>query len=136
MAMTKANECHFAELPQYVVNALAMFIAGDLGSLCEYVTTTPAVLSVLPVVLVLAPGSGAVKSVLQTMHVHINETDTSHGHAVAPWDDMVLEGVSYAVGLYVAAVIWRPVNHRRHVPRARNLDRIQLPERHVFALRM
>lgn len=107
------------ELPGLITNFLGVFIAGNLGSLHEYLTGTPACLSVLPVVLVYAPGSGAVKSMLVGLHASVGDVDMQALVHSNVWGDLVLQGVSYAFGMYLAVVIWRPLNRWRHKARGR-----------------
>lgn len=125
--MQHAQDFGLHEIPPLICNFLGVFIAGNLGSLHEYLTGTPACLTVLPVVLVYAPGSGAVKSMLVAIHVSMHDlTDQVDSvealfHANV-WGDLVLQGVSYAFGMYCAVVIWRPVIRWRHKARG---DRFQ-----------
>merc|ERR1712194_531193 len=101
------REFGLRDLPPLVQNAIGVFIAGNLGSAHEYVTGTPACLSVLPVILVYAPGSGAVKSMLVSVHASVGDVDAKALFDSNVWGELVLQGVSYAFGMYLAVVIWR-----------------------------
>lgn len=103
-----------SSIPAVVIDVSVVFFASTLGCFHEYFTGTPAVVSVLPVVMALAPGSGAVKSILQSVHRY-------HGNTVVVsdlWGSLVLEGLSYAVGLHMAIAMWRPRNFRQARERA------------------
>merc|ERR1712039_894722 len=72
-----ANDLGLPELPPLVCNCIGVFLAGNLGYLHEFVTGTPAILTVLPVVLVYAPGAAAVKSMLAALHNASGDFHTS-----------------------------------------------------------
>lgn len=96
--------------PAVVVNVICVFIAGNLASALEYaVGSPPAMVSVLPLILFLAPGGPCVKSILQGLW-NTQEEGVSHADL---WQGLVLEGLSYAVGLHLAISIWRPMVFRR-----------------------
>lgn len=114
------------DLPPLAINVLASFVIGNLGSIHEYYTDTPACLSVLPVIIVFAPGSGVIKSVIAGVHASLNDPAITHFQANL-WADLIMQGASYAVGSYVAVVIWRPLHRRQYrrkyfVPRDRALE--------------
>jgi len=65
---------------------------------------------------------GAVKSMLTAIHVSMGDTSGQVDNLEAlfhanVWGDLVLQGVSYAFGMYCAVVIWRPVIRWRHKAR-------------------
>jgi len=107
--------------PAVVINVICVFIAGNLASALEYaVGSPPAMVSVLPLILFLAPGGPCVKSILQGLR---NTQDQGVSHADL-WQGLVLEGLSYAVGLHLAISIWRPLvssRARRRVAEVRGV---------------
>lgn len=117
-SLIHAKDWNFVSFPMILINIFGMFIGGNLGSLHEYLTGAPSCISIIPVILMLAPGSGAVKSVLDTL-----QYDLGNGNVVASlWGNLVLDGVAYAVGLYLAAMIWRPFIRKRHIARGINVS--------------
>eukprot|EP00931_Biecheleriopsis_adriatica_P088508 TRINITY_DN62811_c0_g1_i1.p1 TRINITY_DN62811_c0_g1~~TRINITY_DN62811_c0_g1_i1.p1 ORF type:complete len:634 (+),score=76.68 TRINITY_DN62811_c0_g1_i1:25-1926(+) len=101
---------HVVELPAVVVNVIVVSVNAHLGSLHEYLTGTPPILSVMPVIFFLAPGSGTMLCILRTIH-------KAEGDESLPWQDLwaglVMQGLSYAIGLHLATAIWRPMNFKR-----------------------
>jgi len=96
-------------MPAVVNNIITVSLAAHLGSLHEYFTGVPPLICVLPVIFFLAPGSPTFLCVLQA--IHNAEGDAMKGMDL--WSDLVMQGLSYAVGLHLATAIWRPVNFRR-----------------------
>eukprot|EP00930_Biecheleria_cincta_P099704 TRINITY_DN91309_c0_g1_i1.p1 TRINITY_DN91309_c0_g1~~TRINITY_DN91309_c0_g1_i1.p1 ORF type:complete len:624 (-),score=79.17 TRINITY_DN91309_c0_g1_i1:65-1936(-) len=97
------------QLPAIVNNVLVVSFAAHLGSFHEYLTGTPPITVIVPVVFFLAPGSGTMVCILRWIH-------KDEGDAVQPqdlWGDLVMQGLSYAIGLHLATAIWRPLNFRR-----------------------
>jgi len=91
-----------------LVNIIGMFVAANFGCMYEYLTGMPAVTSIIPVLLTLAPGSPVVLNILALMQVEAGVPD-----AKLPSVDAVtylwLLGVSYALGLYMALALWKPL---------------------------
>jgi len=103
------------KLPSFVVDMLGLFIAGNLASLMEYTTGTPVNLSVVPMIIILAPGAPSVMSILGSMQSGYVEGL----HVASFWNNLALQGASYAIGLCLALEIWRPLVHRKNQVRAR-----------------
>lgn len=97
-------------LPGFVTDAIGIFIAGNLGSMIERWCGTPVCVSVVPMIIILAPGWPSVRSVLLGMQQNENVAGVDP-HSF--WTDLALQGVSYAVGLSLALGMWRAWNHRR-----------------------
>jgi len=106
----------YAELPQFVVNALGLFIATHLASLVEYVKGIPVNLSLVPMVIILAPGAPSVESVLASMQVDSNVIGVK---VTQFWTNLALQGVSYAFGMCLALEMWRPILHAHDQVKAR-----------------
>jgi len=85
-----------------IVDFLGLFVAGNLASMGEYITGTPSVLSIIPVSLMLAPGSHVVLAALQPVQVATE--------SVEPFGDLVKQCVAYASGLVIALQIWKPLS--------------------------
>mmetsp|Transcript_92790 Transcript_92790/g.276817 ORF Transcript_92790/g.276817 Transcript_92790/m.276817 type:complete len:592 (+) Transcript_92790:68-1843(+) len=97
------------DLPLVVTNVLTVFLAGTLASLYDFLTAVPASISVLPVICFLAPGAGTLKAIIASLHRAAHDQVDS----ADLWGDLVLEGMSYAVGLHLATALWRPLYLRR-----------------------
>mmetsp|Transcript_73026 Transcript_73026/g.159692 ORF Transcript_73026/g.159692 Transcript_73026/m.159692 type:complete len:330 (-) Transcript_73026:63-1052(-) len=106
------------ELPPTIVNIITVFLSGCLGAIYEYVTGTPKQVALIPVVLILAPGAGAVRDTLGGLHRSVYD-DGPNSHM---WDGLVLESGSYAFGLYLAQAIWRPLIRKRSRSWAREAE--------------
>ena len=99
-------------LASCIVNVVVLIVAGTLAVMLELFNGCPSCISVIPVVLILAPGSGAIKISLGDMQQLNGVADLSIGI----WDDLVLESVSYAVGLYVVLELWKaPLRIKRNL---------------------
>lgn len=98
-----------AQLPAIVNNVLVVSLTAHLGSLNEYLTGTPPIIVIVPVVFFLAPGSGTMVCILRW--IHKDEGDSVQ--LTDLWGDLVMQGLSYAIGLHLATAIWRPLNFRR-----------------------
>jgi len=94
--------------PGYVTDAAGIFIAANIASGFERWKGTPVCISVVPMVIILAPGWPSVRSVLNSMQKteHIDVKPTSF------WTDLALQGAAYAVGLSLALGMWRAWNHK------------------------
>jgi len=128
------KEYGMIELPPLVSNFIGCFIAGNLGSFHEFLSGTPAILTVLPVVLVYAPGAAAVKGMLAALHSASGDLDPKGLEQANVWGDLLLQGVSYAFGMYLAGVIWRPMLRCRHKARARDSSSQELDFRRSFSM--
>jgi len=93
-------------LPSLIVDCIGLFVAGNLASLGEFMTGTPSVLSIIPVLLMLAPGSHVVLSVLESVQ---QEQDVD-GVNVESFQGLMMQGVAYATGLVLALQMWKPLN--------------------------
>ena len=94
--------------PARIIDSIALFATANLAYLYEYCTSSPAILAILPVLLVLAPGSHVVLSILSSV-----QRSASLSVMVEPILDLILQGVAYAVGLALAMRLWRPLLHRK-----------------------
>eukprot|EP00441_Pelagodinium_beii_P035700 CAMPEP_0197652706 /NCGR_PEP_ID=MMETSP1338-20131121/34616_1 /TAXON_ID=43686 ORGANISM="Pelagodinium beii, Strain RCC1491" /NCGR_SAMPLE_ID=MMETSP1338 /ASSEMBLY_ACC=CAM_ASM_000754 /LENGTH=514 /DNA_ID=CAMNT_0043227643 /DNA_START=47 /DNA_END=1588 /DNA_ORIENTATION=- len=111
----------FAQFPSFVADAVGLFIATNLASLVEYLTGTPVNLSLVPMIIILAPGAPAVSSVLQSMQVDAHVASVS---VTGFWTNLALQGASYAFGLCLALEIWRPILHRNDQVKAQQVASI------------
>lgn len=113
--------------PAVVTNVICCFIAGNLASALECaVGSPPAMVSVLPLILFLAPGGPCVKSILQGLR---NTQDQGVSHADL-WQGLVLEGLSYAVGLHLSVSMWRTMvfkRARQRVAAAKTVQGLDMP---------
>merc|ERR1712039_537154 len=87
-------------------NTITVAIAANLGCMHEYYTGTPPIISVLPVIFFLAPGTPTFVAIMR--QIHQAEGDDIRGTDI--WGDLVLQGVSYAIGLHSAKALWRAMN--------------------------
>lgn len=94
--------------PNRIIDSIALFAAANFAYFHEYCTSSPAILAILPVLLVLAPGSHVVLSILSSVQRSANLSVM-----VEPILDLILQGVAYAVGLTLAMRLWRPLLHRK-----------------------
>jgi uncharacterized membrane protein YjjP (DUF1212 family) len=106
-------------LTTFLVNIIGLFVATNLSCLKEFMTGVPAVSSIVPVLLVLAPGSVVVLQVLTLMQIDGNvpiiaEHGTTQGSAnIASY--LWLLGVTYSLGMYLALAIWKPILLKREM---------------------
>lgn len=99
-------------LPKMVVNFLGMLVGGILSNIYEYVTDIPSVVPTIPIVLILAPGSGLVLACLALTNF---ESEISTHNALIPF----LDGVCYTLGWVVATAICRVCLKRKAAARAK-----------------
>lgn len=95
-------------LPARIVDAIALFTASNLAYIYEYFTKSPAILAILPVLLILAPRSHVVLSILSEV-----QRSARLQVLVQPVLDLLLQGVAYAVGMTLAMRLWRPLLRRK-----------------------
>lgn len=102
-------------ISSYVVNVVILFMAGTLSIIWELFNGCPYSISIIPVVLILAPGSGAVKISLTDMQEDGGVTQMGSS-LLGIWDELVLTAVSYAVGLYVVFEVMKiPLSMKRQL---------------------
>jgi uncharacterized membrane protein YjjB (DUF3815 family) len=106
----------YTELPIFVTDAIGLFIATNLACFIEYKTGTPVNLSVIPMIIILAPGAPSVMSILSSMQ---QDLEVSGAAVTGFWSNLALQGVSYAFGLCLALELWRPFVHSKNQVRAR-----------------
>jgi len=109
------------QVPKFVANAIATFLATNLASAVEWWNGTPANLSLVPIMIILAPGQPSVASVLASMQV---DNGVSGVHVTEFWSNLALQGVSYAFGMCIALEIWRPILHSRDQVKAQQVASI------------
>merc|ERR1712166_698990 len=95
----------------------------------------PAVTSIIPVLLVLAPGSKVVLELLSLMQVS-NGVDTISGNSIDIASYMWLLGVTYSLGMYIALAIWKPILVVREVKSTKLLDLVKKEARHRASVNM
>jgi hypothetical protein len=107
---------NFNGLSSFLVNIIGLFFATNLSCFKEYITGVPAVSSIVPVLLVLAPGSTCVLQILTLMQIDAN-VPLSQQQSNQP--DIVtylwLLGVTYSLGMYLALAIWKPILSKREL---------------------
>ena len=91
-------------IASYIVNVITLIVAGSLGVLLELFSGYPSCISIIPVVLILAPGSSSVR-------ISLGDMQYSGGVVVnlsmGIWDDLVLMSISFALGLYIVLEVWK-----------------------------
>lgn len=104
------NNCTLQEytcsLPYYVQVFIVAFAGGFFAILNQLLTGFSRFGSMLAIIFVLAPGAGAVRSVLGAFHR--TEGDMASNFNTL-WESVVFEGVTYAVGFYLAFDLWKPL---------------------------
>lgn len=93
-------------LPTYVLIFVVSFAGGFLAELNELVTGFSKYGTMLNIIFILAPGASAVRAVLGSFHR--TEGDMAANENTL-WESVVFEGVSYAVGFYLAFDAWEPL---------------------------
>lgn len=100
-------------LNQFLNDVIGLFVATNLSCLGEYVTGVPAIPSIIPVLLLLNPGYSVVLHVLavmmETQGVQLKGNDPD----IVTY--LVLLGVSYSLGMYIALSYWKPVLIKRSI---------------------
>eukprot|EP00658_Telonema_sp_P-2_P049750 TRINITY_DN37878_c0_g1_i1.p1 TRINITY_DN37878_c0_g1~~TRINITY_DN37878_c0_g1_i1.p1 ORF type:complete len:153 (+),score=32.85 TRINITY_DN37878_c0_g1_i1:208-666(+) len=86
-------------ISSHVVNVITMFATGTLAVMLELFTGAPSCVSIIPVILILAPGSTAVRISLEDIQHTAHVADAVL--QIGIWDNLVLLSVTYAVGLYI-----------------------------------
>lgn len=94
--------------PGPVTDAIGIFVAANIASGFERWKGTPVCVSIIPMIIILAPGWPSVRSVLDSMQSTAQINVKVHSF----WTDMAMQGAAYAVGLSLALGIWRAWNHR------------------------
>ena len=99
-----------------LINSIAAFVAGSGAQLVEYVHegSLPATISVIPVLFIFAPGSGAVLSLMGQLHRDAG--DMASGSSLL-WESLALQGVTYMIGFYLAQEVWRPAMRQQYSAR-------------------
>lgn len=93
-------------LSEFIVNLLGMFVATNLVCLREYIQGDPALPGLIPILLILAPGSSVLIDVLTVMQSSAGVSGNSSADVVTY---LFLLGVSYCLGMYIALSYWRPI---------------------------
>jgi hypothetical protein len=99
-------------IPSLIVNIIGLFVATNLACLTEYITMVPAVTSIIPVLLVLAPGSVVVLDLLKLIQVDNNVSGVGNEEVTSK---LWMLGVSYALGMYIALALWKPILSKRQI---------------------
>lgn len=107
---------------EFLINIIGLFVATNLACFREFLTGKVATPSIIPVLLVLAPGSVVVLSVLLLMQVSGNVANVSMTTDATSY--LWLLGVSYSLGMFIAMSYWKPLLLRRGVS-SKILDRVQ-----------
>ena len=98
-------------LPGYVQTLLVAIWASSAACFFELTTDAPLWSSLIPVILILAPGAGAVKAVLGSFHRSEGDGESS---TYTLWESLVLEGATYAAGFLIAMEFWLPLLAIKH----------------------
>ncbi|KAK3281639.1 hypothetical protein CYMTET_10580 [Cymbomonas tetramitiformis] len=104
MCMNAVWQRHFPDEESYIANAIVTFVGTNLGCGFEYMTGGSHVQILLPIIVILAPGAGAL---VKVMH-QINGDGTNDA-----WFDLLMQGVSFALGQTLAAELWGPALHTK-----------------------
>jgi hypothetical protein len=104
-----ALQWYAVRLPSYCANAIVMWVAAFCACANEYATGTPTITVLVPVIVVQAPGAGALTSVLNAMNSGVLQATDSASAAIADaWFRLLMMGVTYTLGFTVALEMWRP----------------------------
>lgn len=104
------------KLPSMVINFLGMLVGGLLSNAYEYITDIPAIVPTIPIILILAPGSGLV---LAGLSLAQNEAETSAHNLFLP----ILDAVCYTLGMVVATKVCKLCLRRKAVQRAKGFGK-------------
>ena len=76
----------------------------------------------LAIIFVLAPGAGCVRAILGAFHRYEGDYDSNWSSV---WESVIMEGVTYAVGFYLAFDVLAPIvafaHHGKSPERARDV---------------
>ena len=100
-------------LNEFLVNIIGLFFTTNLCCLLEYTTGRSSIASTIPTLLVLAPGSTAVKDVLLQMQIGAGVYGASNDSDTVTF--LWLLGVSYSLGIHLAMSYWKPFLMKRSV---------------------
>lgn len=104
-----------APIPQLVNDAIGIFVGSNLACALEIFNGIPVVVSIVPMVIILAPGWPSVTSILASIQLNFFANES-----IQPfWTQLAFQGVAYAVGMSIALEIWKPLKHKRNLKRAR-----------------
>ena len=107
---------HTDTISSHVVSAITMFTTGTLAVLLELFTGAPSCTSIIPVVLILAPGSTAVRISLEDMQYSGRVADAVLQQGI--WDNLILLCVSFAVGLFMSLELLKSTLKYKHTLRS------------------
>jgi len=107
------NSVDSVGLSSSLINIIGLFVATNLACLKEFLTGTPAVSTIVPVLLVLAPGSVVVLKVLKVMQIDANVPGETSDSDIVTY--LWLLGVTYSLGMYIALALWKPLLLKRGV---------------------
>ena len=95
-------------LPSYINNAVLFFIATNIAYFFDYLYFYPAQNSLIPCILVFAPGASVAVQILNQMGREYNDHDLSGFIAGASdlFANVAMVGVSYALGILLASSYW------------------------------
>lgn len=96
----------YCGIPTYVTTLFIAFFAGCLSEINAYLTGFSKYGSMLAVIFVLAPGASCVKAILGAFH---RIEGDALGNESSIWENVVLEGVAYAIGFYLAFDVLSPI---------------------------
>ena len=94
------------QIPLLVANVYVAFVAGSVASVHELLSGIPAFVSLIPIVLILAPGSGAVLATMGAIHRSTGDADANPAKL---WETLVLQGITYMGGIYLSFELFRPL---------------------------
>lgn len=101
-------------LNEFLCNIIGLFVASNLACFREYFTGKVATPSIIPVLLILAPGSVVVLRILLLMQMSGGVTNIST-YNTETVSYLWLLGVTYSLGMYIAQSYWRPIILRKQV---------------------
>jgi hypothetical protein len=101
-------------LNEFLCNIIGLFVASNLACFREYFTGKVATPSIIPVLLILAPGSVVVLRILLLMQASAGVPNVST-YDTETISYLWLLGVTYSLGMYIAQSYWRPIILRKQV---------------------
>jgi len=101
----ESNTC---ELPSYINILIVAFCGGVFAEVNQILTGFSKYSSMLAIIFVLAPGAGAVRSILGAFR---RQEGDFQSNTNSLWENVAFEGTTYAMGFYIAFLAFKPFHH-------------------------
>lgn len=105
LRLCEADTC---ALPSYINILIVAFSGGVFAEVNQILMGFSKYSSMLAIIFVLAPGAGAVRSILGAFRRQEGDFQSNMNSL---WENVAFEGTTYAMGFYIAFLAFKPFHH-------------------------